>query len=184
MSFREIVAREFPLSARQLDLLEAHYELLVRWNAKLNLTRIDSVEAAAQLHYCESLYLGSKLPVGSYGIADVGSGAGFPGTPIAVLRPECHVTLIESHQRKAVFLRESTRDLPNVTVFSGRAEDLTARFDWVVSRAVTPGDVMALPLAEKFALLVGPEDAQKLGGTLLPWGKGRFVASVPRGTLE
>lgn len=180
MTFREIVSREFPLSIRQLDQLEAHYELLVRWNAKLNLTRIESVEQAAQLHYCESLYLGSKLATGPLRIADVGSGAGFPGTPISILRRECHVTLVESHQRKAVFLRESTRDLSNVTVFAGRAEDLTQRFDWVVSRAVKPEDVLALPLAEKFALLVGPEDAQKCNGTPLPWGKGRFLAFVHR----
>ncbi len=81
MIFREIVSREFPLSGKQLDQLQAHYDLLVKWNAKLNLTRIESVEQAAQLHYCESLYLGSKLPVGSICIADIGSGAGFQGSP-------------------------------------------------------------------------------------------------------
>ncbi len=81
-------------------------------------------------------------------------------------------------------MRESTRDLANVTVFAGRAEDLKTSFDWVVSRAVTPEDVLALKIATKFALLVGPEDAAKLDGKPLPWGKGRFVASVPRGTLE
>jgi 16S rRNA (guanine527-N7)-methyltransferase len=188
MTFRETVAREFPLSERHLDRLQAHYELLVRWNAKLNLTRIESVEQAAQLHYCESLYLGSKLPPGPLRIADVGTGAGFPGTPISILRPECHVTLVESHQRKAVFLRESTRDLPNVTVFAGRAEALTETFDWVVSRAVTPKDVLELPISRQFALLVGSEDAAKLGGIPIPWGQGRFLAilqrGVPRGTLE
>lgn len=188
MTLREIVAREFPLSDKQLDQLQAHYDLLVKWNAKLNLTRIESVEQAALLHYCESLYLGSKLPPGPLRIADVGSGAGFPGTPLSILRPECHVTLVESHQRKAVFLRESTRDLPNVTVFAERAESLSETFDWAVSRAVTPEDVLRLPISKQFALLVGPEDAQKLGGSPLPWGKGRFWAivqhSVPRGTLE
>jgi 16S rRNA (guanine527-N7)-methyltransferase len=169
MTFREIIAQEFP--SAPLDQLEQHFELLSRWNQKLNLTRIESVEDAARLHYCESLYLGTKLPPGPLRIADVGTGAGFPGTPIAILRPECEVTLIESHQRKAVFLRESTRDLKNVRVFSGRAEDLKERFDWVVSRAVTPEDVLKLPLANDFALLVGPE----IGGDPLPWGKGRFL---------
>jgi 16S rRNA (guanine527-N7)-methyltransferase len=181
MKFREIVAREFPVSPHQLDQLETHFELLTRWNQRLNLTRIESVEDAAKLHYCESLYLGSKLPPGPLRIADIGAGAGFPGTPIAILRPECQVTLVESHQRKAVFLRESTRELPNVTVFAGRAEALPGPFDWVVSRAVTPEDVLKLPLSENFALLVGPE----IGGEPLPWGQGRFLSwSVPRGTLE
>ena len=184
MTVRDIVSREFPLSDKQLDQLQAHYDLLVKWNAKLNLTRIESVEQAALLHYCESLYLGSKLPPGALRIADVGTGAGFPGTPISILRPECHLTLVESHQRKAVFLRESTRELPNVKVFAGRAEDLNEQFDWVVSRAVTPEDVLKLPISKQFALLVGPEDARKLGGTPLPWGEGRYLASVPRGTLE
>jgi 16S rRNA (guanine527-N7)-methyltransferase len=184
MTLREIISREFSLSDKQLNQLQAHYDLLVKWNAKLNLTRIESVEQAALLHYCESLYLGSKLPSGSIWIADIGSGAGFPGFPIAVLRPECRITLVESHQRKAVFLRESTRDLANVTVFAGRAEDLKESFDWVVSRAVTAEDVLKLPISKQFALLVGPEEAQKLEGKPLPWGKGRFLATVPRGTLE
>lgn len=187
MTFRELVAAEFApygdLTPVQLDQLQNHYDLLTRWNPKLNLTRITTVEDAAKLHYCESLYLGRCLPEGAFSIADIGSGPGFPGVPIAILRPECQVTLVESHQRKAVFLRESTRGLANVTVFSGRSEDLKTRFDWVVSRAVTPGDVLRLPISDHFALLVGPEDAQELGGSPLPWGQGRFVASVPRGTL-
>lgn len=180
MTFREIVAHEFApygsLSLEQIDRLEAHYRLLVRWNAKLNLTRIECEDQAAKLHYCESLYLGTKLPPGPLRIADIGSGAGFPGVPLSILRPECHITLVESHQRKAVFLRESARELSNVTVFSGRAEEVSERFDWIVSRAVRPADVLALRLEAKFALLVGPEDAQKLGGVALPWGKGRFLA--------
>ena len=184
MTFRQIVDQEFPgLTPQQLEQLQNHYDLLVKWNPKLNLTRITATEDAAKLHYCESLYLGRCLPEGPLSIADIGSGPGFPGVPIAILRPECRVTLVESHQRKAVFLRESTRELPNVTVFSGRAEDLKTRFDWVVARAVTPEDVLRLPISDNFALLVGPEDAERLGGRPLPWGKGRFVASVPRGTL-
>lgn len=181
MRFEEF-QRFAPLSEQQIGQLNAHFELLVRWNAKLNLTRITA--EAEQLHYCESLYVGQALPAGSFCICDIGSGAGFPGIPIAILRPECQVTLVESHQRKAVFLREATRDLPNVTVFSGRSQDLKKSFEWVVSRAVTPGEVLALPISKQFAVLVGPEDAQRLGGFPLPWGKGRFLTSVPRGTLS
>ena len=146
--------------------LEAHYELMLRWNAKLNLTRITDRVEAWERHYKESMFLAHKLPPGPLRIADVGSGAGFPGIPIAIVRPECHVTLIESHQRKAVFLREATRDLPNVRVLGVRAESVTEQFDWIVSRAVSPEDVVKLKLAPNIALLTG-----------------RNEVSVPRGTL-
>ena len=128
---------------------------MLRWNAKLNLTRITDRAEAWERHYKESIYLANKLPPGPLRIADVGSGAGFPGIPIAVVRPECTVTLIESHQRKAVFLREATRDLPNVHVLAMRAEEVTEKFDWVVSRAVNPEEVLKLRLAPNIALLTG-----------------------------
>ncbi len=180
MSFRELLRREFgahgDLSQEQLARLEAHYQLLLRWNRKLNLTRIESVEEAVRLHYCESLFLARGLPEGRLRVADVGSGAGFPGFPVAVWRPECEVTLVESHVRKAVFLREASRGLGNVRVFAGRAEDLGERFDWVVSRAVRVDDVLAVELASRFGLLVGAEDAERLGGGVrVPWGKDRYV---------
>ena len=125
--WHENLRRTVRLTVKQIDLLEAHYNLLVKWNARLNLTRIDSVEEAVRLHYCESLFVGTRLPAGPLRIVDVGSGAGFPGIPIAILRPECTVTLVESHQRKGVFLREASRNLKNVTVVTARAENLDAR---------------------------------------------------------
>ncbi len=129
---------------------------MLRWNKKLNLTRITDPKQAWERHYLESIRLAHQLPPGPLKIADVGSGAGFPGIPIAVVRPECQVTLIESRQRKAVFLREATRDLPNVRVLPMRAEDVKESFDWVVSRAVRPEDVLKLKLASNFALMTGP----------------------------
>ena len=143
------------LSSAQLDQLERHYELMLRWNKTINLTRIDGVEEAVDRHYAESLFLGSKLPMGPLTIADVGAGAGFPGLPVAVLRPECKVTLIESHKRKAVFLKEASRSCSNITVVAQRAEEVTQTFDWVVSRAVSWEDLRkyASKLAPKLALL-------------------------------
>ena len=96
--------------------LQRHHELLERWNQRLNLTRIDSVER----NYGESLFLGKHLPEGPLRICDIGSGAGFPGFPVAVLRPDCEVTLIESHQRKAVFLKEAARGIANIRVLAKR----------------------------------------------------------------
>jgi 16S rRNA (guanine(527)-N(7))-methyltransferase RsmG len=178
--FRELLVREFApygsLSDSQLDLLEAHYNLLVRWNARLNLTRIDNLQDAVRLHYCESLFVGTKLPPGPIRVVDVGSGAGFPGIPIAILRPECPVTLVESHQRKAVFLREGSRQLQNVIVVTDRAENLQPEFDWLVSRAVAARDVLNLNLASNLALIVGSEETPGFKRReAVPWGTGRYL---------
>lgn len=179
--FRELLAREFAryasLTTAQIDLLEDHYNLLTKWNPRLNLTRIEDVGDAVRLHYCESLFVGTRLPAGPLRIVDVGSGAGFPGIPIAILRPECSVTLVESHQRKAVFLREASRNLDNVTVITDRAENLTVKCDWVVSRAVSPGDILKLQLAKKFAALVGRDELSRFETEqTIPWGTGRHLA--------
>jgi 16S rRNA (guanine527-N7)-methyltransferase len=189
------VFAEFPLSAEQKGALEAHLEMLLRWNQKLNLTSIRDREEAIQRHYCESLFLGMHLPPGAWKIADVGSGAGFPGFPVAVLRPDCQVTLIESHQRKAVFLRESSRKQPNIRVLAKRAEDVTERFDRVISRAVSYEDLASYlkNLAPAADLLTGGEEPPSAigfvweAGVALPWGGQRFLrtgVAVSRETEE
>ncbi len=186
--FRESLLKEFlpfaKLSSEQLDGLEDHYNLLVRWNQRLNLTRIEGISQSVRFHYCESLYLGLRLPPGVLRVADVGAGAGFPGIPMAVLRPELQVSLIEAHQRKAVFLREAVRKFSNVRVLSARAEEVREQFDWVVSRAVSPNEVLAAKLAPRYALLVALKDAPD-GSEVLrsPWGEDRNIA-VPRGTFS
>src|SRR5687768_10049621 len=113
MSFRELLYSELrgicELSGPQVDQLAAHYELLLRWNQKLNLTSVKNEETMVRRHYCESVFVAVHLPSEPISVVDVGSGAGFPGFPIAVVRPDCAVTLVESHQRKAVFLRECSR---------------------------------------------------------------------------
>jgi 16S rRNA (guanine527-N7)-methyltransferase len=173
------------LSDAQVKLLSKHYGLLVRWNSRLNLTSIRNLEDAVVRHYCESLFFAHHLPVSATSILDFGSGAGFPGIPLAILRPPIAVTLAESHQRKAVFLRESSRELANVSVSSGRAEDVPGPFDWVVSRAVDPDAVLngAGHLAPNVGLMVGRVDGEKLqerSGFILsravplPWGENRI----------
>lgn len=168
-TFRSLLIQEFTpygnLSGLQLDQLEQHHELLQRWNVRMNLTRIQRLEDAVRLHYCESLFFGTLLPPGPLRIVDVGSGAGFPGIPLAILRGESQVVLIESHQRKAVFLREAARDLPNVRVIASRAEDVDERFDWIVSRAVSPSSVTSLRLAPSIALLIGKNDTNPSNDT-------------------
>ncbi|HEY1204313.1 MAG: 16S rRNA (guanine(527)-N(7))-methyltransferase RsmG [Bryobacteraceae bacterium] len=138
--FAAILARSFSpfrrLSPDLLSELLRHYELLLRWNKHLNLTSIAGLEETVLRHYCESLFVGIQLPEARVSVLDVGSGAGFPGIPMAVLRPDCRFTLAESHQRKAVFLREATRHFSNVRIAGCRAVDVEGAFDWVVSRAV------------------------------------------------
>jgi 16S rRNA (guanine527-N7)-methyltransferase len=181
--FRELllqrVAEFCQLSDTQLNQLQQHYELMLRWNKTINLTRIEDTEEAVDRHYGESLFLGSKLPAGPLRIADVGSGGGFPGIPIAILRPDMLISLIESHQRKAVFLKEAARYLPNVTVLSKRAEDVHQNFDWIVSRAVSWKDLERIALAPRLAL-IGTDAPGKV--IPLPWEDERKLVIVSRET--
>ena len=172
----------------QIASLEAHYQLLCRWNETLNLTTVTAFAAAVERHYCESLFLGAHLPPGVLQIADIGSGGGFPGIPVAVLRPDCTVTLIESRQRKAVFLREAARTVPNLRGAASRAEAIEARFDWAISRAVSYEDLIPAlkKLAPRADLLSGAEEPTKaLGfnwepGVRLPWGDRRYLRTGTR----
>ena len=160
------------LTPEQSAILEAHYHLLVKWNAVLNLTRIENIGEAVERHYGEALFLAKYLPPEPLQIADIGSGAGFPGFPVAVLRPDCTVTLIESHQRKAVFLRESARTIPNIRVIAKRAQEIDATFDLAISRAVSYEDLTKPlhKLAPQAFLLTGAE---------LPPAKLRFLWNEP-----
>jgi len=168
--------------------LESHYNLLVTWNRALNLTAIRDLAEAVERHYCESIFLAVHLPAGPLRIADVGSGAGFPGLPVAVFRPDCFVTLIESHQRKAVFLKEAARCLSHVRVLARRAEDVKEEFDLVISRAVSYRDLLpALKvLAPAADLLTGAEVPPAVLGFAwqppvpMPWGKRRYLRKGER----
>jgi 16S rRNA (guanine527-N7)-methyltransferase len=170
------------LSPEQIAALQAHHELLVRWNKTVNLTTITSLEEVVERHYCESLFLGAHLPAGNLRVVDVGSGAGFPGFPVAVLRPDCTVALVESHQRKAVFLREASRKIGSVRVIAKRAEDVEEEFDHLISRAVSYEDLRSslIRLAPVASLLTGAEEPPKLGmdwaePIAIPWGNARFL---------
>lgn len=175
--FKSLLQLEFSpygtLTGEQLTLLEAHYRLLLRWNQKMNLTRVTSMRDAVRYHYCESLYLAKSLPKSALRIVDIGSGAGFPGVPVGIYRPDCEVHLVESHQRKAVFLSEATRNMPNIRVFAVRSEDVSESYDWMISRAVRPEEVLRLKLAQNVSVL-GTE------GEKLPWGESRALFHVER----
>ncbi len=168
------------LSPVQIKQLEEHFNLLNRWNKVLNLTAIRDAESIVERHYCESLFVAKWLPAGRLSIADVGSGAGFPGIPLAITRPDCSVALIEAHQRKSVFLIEAIRALENVRVISKRVEELGETFDWVVSRGVSFGEIEG-PLGRvtgNIALLAGEESPSPRftwNKIKLRWGNHRFL---------
>jgi 16S rRNA (guanine527-N7)-methyltransferase len=171
------------LSGAQVERLKVHYEILDRWNKVLSLTSVRTVEEVVERHYCESVFAAWHLPEEPASIADVGSGAGFPGIPIAIVRPGCLVVLIESHKRKAAFLKEASRDLANVRVVAERAEDVIGRFDWAVSRAVRYSDIACAlkSLGRNAELLTGEVRAADLSGfewqepIRLPWGERRYL---------
>lgn len=125
------------LLPEQWEKFDTYLNLILRWNAKINLTAIRDREGILSRHFVESIACASSLPTGFETLLDFGSGAGLPGIPIAIYRPDLAVTLSESQGKKAAFLREAVRQLElNVKVFSGRAETLREQFGCVTLRAV------------------------------------------------
>jgi 16S rRNA (guanine527-N7)-methyltransferase len=154
------------LSNSQRDKLSHYLDLLLAGNQRMNLTRISERSAAEVQHIADALTLLPYLPPGSIRIADVGSGGGVPGLPLAIMRPESQVTLIESTKKKAQFLAETshTLTLTNVEVIDQRAESIVGRtFDVVTARAVAPFRQLVqwcLPLTEpsgKMFAMKGPK---------------------------
>jgi len=164
------------LTADDLDHILTYIDLLLRWNARLNLTAVRGPEEIVTRHFGESLFAARHLFPGgraalqgrvraarehgalapeAISLADLGSGAGFPGLPIKLWARDIFLTLIESNHKKAAFLREVIRTitLTNVNVFPARAEALAdVSFDVVTLRAVERFDTI-LPIA---ASLVAP----------------------------
>ena len=116
---------------------DKYLSLILRWNARTNLTAIHDEEGILSRHFVESIVCARALPAGIETLLDFGSGAGFPGIPIALCRPEISVHLAESQGKKAAFLREALRVLElGAVVHAGRAEALDQQFGCVTLRAV------------------------------------------------
>ena len=126
-----------PVTAEIAAAFDLYLSLLSHWNSRLNLTAVRDPESMRSRHFVESIACARALPKEIHTLLDFGSGAGFPGIPIALCRPEIAVTLAESQTKKAAFLRETVRQLKlEVRVHSARAETIPASFDCVVLRAV------------------------------------------------
>jgi 16S rRNA (guanine527-N7)-methyltransferase len=151
------------LSTKQLECISIYIDILRRWNARINLTAVREPEEIVTRHFGESIFTARHLfPQSRTGdadskthVIDVGSGAGFPGLPIKLWAPQILLTLIESNQKKATFLREVVRRLGlyDVNVFAGRASTFTEVGGFVTLRAVERFEAI-LPVA---AGLVGPD---------------------------
>ncbi len=121
--------------------IQRYMEILLLWNEKVNLTAIRDPLEILYRHFCESMYAAKVLALQSGRLADVGSGGGFPGLPLKILRPDLHLFLVETNIKKVTFLAEVIRKLglrdAQVLVrrYQGLGEEV-APLDYVCSRAL------------------------------------------------
>ena len=141
---RESLSAGLAALALPSDLAEPLAELsdlVASWASRMNLTGHRTAEEVAVRLVLDALALGVALPVRPRSLADLGSGAGFPGLPLALLWPTCRITLVEARERRHHFLRAAIRalDLANATALRGRAEQIAATaHEVVVAQAMAP----------------------------------------------
>ena len=175
--WRQLASRAgLALSDDQAVRLDRYIDLLLEANTTMNLTRIADREAASVLHVGDALTLLPFLPREDHRLADIGSGGGVPGIPLAIARPDASVFLIESTRKKAAFLTRAAGELglSNVQVLGDRAEDVGRSkhrdsFDVVTARAVGALAMLVewcLPLVKK-------------GGRLLAMKGQRITEELP-----
>ena len=184
-----------PLAGTQLDQISIYIDLLLRWNSRVNLTAIRDPEQILTRHFGESFFAARHLlpdpgtvPCTSSGletasgprVADLGSGAGFPGLPLKIWSSDTPVTLIEANHKKVAFLREVIRalTLTSIDVFSSRAEDHPAATAALVTLRAVERFTTVLPIAARLlapagrvALLISQAQMQDAQVTLptLSW---------------
>lgn len=146
----------------QCKKFEQYLSLLLKWNKIHNLTAIRDVDEVVNRHFLEAIALLPHLG-NPKTLVDLGTGPGFPGLPLAIMRPHCHITLIDSAHKKITFCQEVIRTcgLTNATALVGRAEDSAVirkvgRCDAVISRA-TWALADYLPIALLYVQLVNGE---------------------------
>jgi len=129
------------VNQQQVEQIQQYTKILLAWNDKVNLTAIRDPLEILYRHFCESMFGAAFVPVEKCRLADVGSGGGFPGLPLKMVRPDLEVFLIESNVKKATFLAEVVRELglTDARVLVSRFEELgeeVAPLDFVCSRAL------------------------------------------------
>ena len=165
------------ITDEQLDRLEKYAELLVEGNKKMNLTAITDTEGIAVKHFLDSITAVCTGKIGER-VIDVGTGAGFPGLVLKIMRPEIKLTLLDSLNKRIGFLKETAAALgfDDIEFIHGRAEDFgvnsayRGKFDTVVSRAVANMRVLSewcIPFLKNggyFLALKGPLADEELEG--------------------
>jgi 16S rRNA (guanine527-N7)-methyltransferase len=171
------------------EAIRAYISMLLRWNNKISLTTVDDTLEILKFHFGESFFAAKAVPIGNGRLADVGSGAGFPGLALAILLPDLDVLLIESNLKKATFLSEVIRTLAlrNVKVWRGRREempkDANSGFDFVTARALGHHDDLlswskeVLDSTGKTVLWISAEEAGRVSAAE-SW-KWRSPISIP-----
>lgn len=166
------------LDADLLDPLSTYLALLIRWNKTYNLTAIRDPAEMVSKHILDSLSMQAHVAHLST-LADLGSGAGLPGIPLAIVHPHLSVTLIESNGKKARFLREAVRtlQLPNVQVSQSRAESTASAqtFDGITARALATlpvliewGEHLLTPSGKLYAMK-GVYPSEEIADLPAPW---------------
>ncbi|MFW6017129.1 MAG: 16S rRNA (guanine(527)-N(7))-methyltransferase RsmG [bacterium] len=164
-------ALNITISEKQLKQFDIYYKLLVEWNYKFNLTAITDKEEVYLKHFYDSLCIVKAHNLQNQSILDVGSGAGFPSIPLKIIFPKLKITIIDSLNKRIVFLRELIQKLKiDVELIHGRAEDLKRhnQYDIVTARAVAPLNILTelcLPYV-------------KVGGYFLPLKSQNFSEEV------
>ena len=157
-----------PESPAALAALVAHFELLLTWSRRVNLTGIRDPDQILRRHFAESLFLTRVIEFGPGLLYDIGAGAGFPGLPLKAVHPEIRLVLVESSEKKSAFLKEVIRasGITGARVETARAEQLASRSeveraDWATMRAV--GGLRRLLPAVRRLLVPGGQAALFLG---------------------
>ena len=135
----------FDTTEKQQNQFEKYAELLLSWNEKMNLTAITEIKEIAEKHFADSVSCAPLIKNGSE-VIDVGSGAGFPGLPVKIVREDIKITLLDSLNKRLNFLEEVIKELglSNIKTVHARAEDGARdkshreKYDVVLSRAVAP----------------------------------------------
>lgn len=145
----ELLLKEMPLlTDEMIGKFIAYYGLLIDWNSRMNLTRITEPGEVAQKHFADSILGAQFIPEGAK-VVDVGTGAGFPGVPLLIVRPDIELVMVDSLAKRISFLSEVLTKLGlSAGLFHARAEDaarkpeLREQFDIALSRAVAPMNVL------------------------------------------
>lgn len=141
---RDTLIRDFDVSRETLERLDIYEAHLQKWSPRINLVSKSTLPDAWRRHFLDSAQLARLAPSGKLNWADLGSGGGFPGLVVAILRPHARVTLIESDRRKCVFLNTVIRETGlTATVLTARIEEVPPLgADVISARALASLDVL------------------------------------------